>query len=104
MKVAILCLGSQGDVRPFIALADGLRAKGHLAVLFTNDSMQSLCEENGFAFVRLPGDLTSVVEAEINKDRGKVDTLKKLIHVLRENINEQFELLFAYLKEYDAIL
>lgn len=29
MKFCILCIGSHGDIRPYVALGIGLKAKGH---------------------------------------------------------------------------
>jgi UDP:flavonoid glycosyltransferase YjiC (YdhE family) len=50
MKVLILTLGSVGDLMPFLAVAEGLRAGGHDCVIASNAGYELLVRGAGFAF------------------------------------------------------
>lgn len=47
MRVAIMAVGSRGDVQPMLALAHGLQAAGHTAVLATHAAFAPLAGEHG---------------------------------------------------------
>jgi len=63
LNVLLATLGSAGDVHPFIALALGLRARGHRVTLITNPYFQTLIEAHGLRFLPLGGieDVASVL-------------------------------------------
>lgn len=50
MKVLILTLGTRGDVQPFVALASGLGAAGHEAVLAAPHRFEAFVREHGVTF------------------------------------------------------
>lgn len=47
MRILIPAIGSRGDVQPYINLAQGLAAAGHLPVLATNPTLVKLVREHG---------------------------------------------------------
>lgn len=49
-KVALLTLGTRGDIQPFIALGKSLKARGHDVVLGAPENFQSWIEAHGLAF------------------------------------------------------
>jgi O-mycaminosyltylonolide 6-deoxyallosyltransferase len=55
MRVALLALGSRGDVQPFIALGLGLRARGHEVSLGAPADLKALVESSGLEFRLIPG-------------------------------------------------
>lgn len=55
MRIALVTLGSRGDVQPFVALGTGLRARGHEVTLVSSDDFQPLAEEAGLGFRTLLG-------------------------------------------------
>jgi hypothetical protein len=61
MKIGIQTWGSHGDIRPFVALADGLQAAGHEVTLVVtcvdSDRYQGLRTRTGFELrlVSAPG-------------------------------------------------
>ena len=57
MKIVIPTIGSQGDVQPFIALAQGLEKVGHEAVLASLPVMKSLVESHGVNFEPIGPDI-----------------------------------------------
>ena len=52
MRIALITLGSEGDVRPFIALGLGLQAAGHDVLLVTHTSFEPLIHSCGLACFR----------------------------------------------------
>ena len=55
MRVAMITFGSQGDVRPLIALGQGLLRAGHQTVLLADSEFAALSAEVGMEFVPLAG-------------------------------------------------
>lgn len=60
MRVALLAYGSRGDVQPFVALGQGLRAHGHTVVLAAPARFAPLATAHGLEFVGLPGDIDAL--------------------------------------------
>ncbi|MGB8981094.1 MAG: glycosyltransferase [Anaerolineales bacterium] len=56
MKIAILTYGSRGDVQPLLALALGLKERGHSVRLAAPLRFKNFIEEQGVGFVPLAGD------------------------------------------------
>lgn len=50
MKALIVAYGSTGDILPMVGLALALQARGHQAVLLSNDHFRPLAEQHGLAF------------------------------------------------------
>ena len=55
MRVAMITFGSQGDVRPLVALGQGLVRAGHQAVLLADAEFAVLSAEVGMEFIPLAG-------------------------------------------------
>jgi UDP:flavonoid glycosyltransferase YjiC (YdhE family) len=53
MRVMLATTGSEGDVRPFLALAEGLRARGHQVTLFANSIYGEMSARYGIPFESL---------------------------------------------------
>lgn len=58
MKIGIQTWGSNGDVRPLLALADGLQKAGHQVTLIVssidNQSYQAICAQMGIGYRQVP--------------------------------------------------
>lgn len=63
MRVLVTTFGSQGDIRPLVALGAGLRAAGHEVVFPSDRTFQSLIERHGLRFIALDGDLRAAMAA-----------------------------------------
>jgi UDP:flavonoid glycosyltransferase YjiC (YdhE family) len=61
MRIAIVTVGSLGDVRPYAALGAGLRAAGHAVRLVTHERFRPLAADCGIAFSPLAGDPQDVL-------------------------------------------
>ena len=53
MKVAMLTIGSRGDVQPFVALGIGLREAGHEVTVATGGAFEAFVVEHGLRFAAL---------------------------------------------------
>jgi sterol 3beta-glucosyltransferase len=53
MRIALLTIGSRGDVQPFVVLGTTLRARGHEVVLATGPEFKGMTEKAGLEFRRL---------------------------------------------------
>ena len=60
MRAFVLTVGSRGDVQPFVALAAGLRASGHDAVLAAPAMFGDLAAAHGVPFAPLDLDMSEV--------------------------------------------
>jgi len=71
MKIFIPTIGSQGDVQPFIALAQGLNQAGHKVILGSHPVMKSLVESYGITFKPIGPDIDLAKEvAAIRRQAG----------------------------------
>ena len=67
MKIAILAVGSQGDVRPSAALGAGLAAAGHTVRLVTLGAFKSLADSCGLDFAEVKIDPYEFIRGDIGQ-------------------------------------
>jgi UDP:flavonoid glycosyltransferase YjiC (YdhE family) len=63
MHIAIIAMGSRGDVQPYIALGKGLHAAGCAVRLVTHENFAALVREQGLAFWPMRGNVQEVAES-----------------------------------------
>jgi len=63
VKIAIMAMGSRGDVQPYIALGKGLKAAGHFVRLITHQNFERLVTSHGLEFYPVKGDVQAVIES-----------------------------------------
>jgi sterol 3beta-glucosyltransferase len=63
MQIAIIALGSRGDVQPYIALGKGLKAAGHQVRLLTHENFAALVNSHGLAFWPLKGNVQEFMDS-----------------------------------------
>lgn len=68
MRIAIIALGSQGDVQPYIALGKGLKAAGHAVHLLTHENYAGLVSAHGLEFCLMPGNVQELIESQEMRD------------------------------------
>lgn len=56
MRIRVITIGSQGDVRPYVALGIGLQNAGHDVIIVTHPSFEPLVRERGLRFAPVAGD------------------------------------------------
>ena len=64
MHIAIIALGSRGDVQPYVALGVGLKAAGHSVRLVTHENFAPLAAAHGLEAHTVRGDVQAVAESE----------------------------------------
>src|SRR5262249_26476053 len=104
MHFTILCLGSHGDIRPFVALGVELCKQGHRVRIATEVKEEKFCREWGLDYAPLEGDLNSVVLPQEAKGFDKIQFMRTLVRRMNQLVDQQFETLLPVLKETDAIL
>jgi sterol 3beta-glucosyltransferase len=62
MRIAIIALGSRGDVQPYIALGKGLKAAGHIVRLLTHENFAELISSHGLEFWPVKGNVQEFME------------------------------------------
>jgi sterol 3beta-glucosyltransferase len=63
LKVAILTIGTRGDVQPYIALAKGLEAAGHDVLIGAPDNFAAWVEGQGIRFHPLGMDIEALIQS-----------------------------------------
>jgi sterol 3beta-glucosyltransferase len=67
MQIAILAMGSRGDVQPYIALGKGLKAAGHSVRLISHENFQELVSSHELEFCPVKGNVQSFMEDPENR-------------------------------------
>lgn len=68
MDIAVIALGSRGDVQPYIALGKGLKQAGHAVRLITHENYRRLVESSGLGFYPARGDVQAFAESDEMRD------------------------------------
>jgi UDP:flavonoid glycosyltransferase YjiC (YdhE family) len=61
MQVAIITIGTRGDIQPYIALGQGFQAAGYDVKLVTFQAFESFVRDSGLDFAAVSGDLASLM-------------------------------------------
>jgi sterol 3beta-glucosyltransferase len=64
MRIAIIALGSRGDVQPYVALGKGLKSAGHQVRLLSHENFARLATAHDLEFCPMYGDVQAFVESE----------------------------------------
>lgn len=67
MKILFLCLGSRGDVQPYVAIGKAAKSLGHQVTICAGKSFQSFVEQNGLNFWECSLDLMAILQTEEGK-------------------------------------
>lgn len=67
MKIIFLCLGSRGDVQPYVAIGKTAQAKGHTVTICTGKTFEPFVRENGLGFEPCSLDLMAILQTEEGK-------------------------------------
>jgi sterol 3beta-glucosyltransferase len=63
MRIAIIAMGTRGDVQPYLALGKGLKAAGHFVRLITHENFETLVKSHGLEFCPVKGNVQEVMES-----------------------------------------
>jgi sterol 3beta-glucosyltransferase len=63
MRIAIIAMGTRGDVQPYLALGKGLAAAGHAVRLITHENFEKLVTSHDLEFCPVKGNVQEVMES-----------------------------------------
>ncbi len=75
MRIVIFTIGTEGDVRPLIALGAGLKQVGHDVCIASDTSCKDLIVRNGLDFEPLAGDFLSWMQGDEKLQKQALGTL-----------------------------
>ncbi len=91
MRITIIAPGTQGDVRPYVALGLGLKADGHVVRVVTHLNFETLVTCYGLVFCPLHGDTETLMrDREVgkalaqNNPFAQISLLRKRLIVLNQ--------------------
>jgi sterol 3beta-glucosyltransferase len=67
MKIALLCLGTRGDVQPYAILAKAFKAAGHEVVVSSAKNFESLVRAYGVDFIPVEADYQGLLDSDEGK-------------------------------------
>ncbi|MBL0882952.1 MAG: glycosyltransferase family 1 protein [Chitinophagaceae bacterium] len=106
MKIAILTLGTRGDVQPYAVLGQALQERGHDVVLSTAKNFEKLVSSYGLRFVPVEIDFQELIESEEAKKIMKNPFRMK--RYLRDTIfpkmSDAFQTFYQLAEENDKVL
>ncbi len=96
MNVAILTLGTRGDVQPFVALGAGLQEAGHEVTLVTGKGFGAIVSGRGLRYVALDVDLLELAQSPegrtaLRSPRGTLRMARGLMPTVRKMLVDQWE-------------
>ncbi|OHE77685.1 MAG: hypothetical protein A3F67_11930 [Verrucomicrobia bacterium RIFCSPHIGHO2_12_FULL_41_10] len=83
MRICVLCVGSQGDVAPFVALGSKLKSEGHDVVLATHEKFRAFTERFSLPFQPIGGDLSLTTTPEESRDLFAATGFMKVISIFK---------------------
>ena len=104
MRIAIVALGSAGDVHPFVGIGQSLKARGHAVTVYANPVFMPLIERSGLAF-RPVGTVAAYRSAMADPALWDPRTsLKTLWQAIAPDIRPLFDSLSASVDERTVML
>lgn len=68
MKTIFLCLGTRGDVQPYVAIGVAAKQAGHSVTICTGNLFRSFVEENGLLFTPCSLDFMEILQTPAGKE------------------------------------
>jgi sterol 3beta-glucosyltransferase len=95
VRVAILTIGSRGDVQPFVALGVELRDAGHEVILAAGDGFEAFVSGHGLRFAALDVEFLERLQSPEGKaalsGRNFLGTLKQTASMYRRVLDQEWE-------------
>ncbi len=109
MRFTIISYGSQGDVRPIVALGKGLLRAGHSVVFPADREFRSLVERHGLDFRPISGDLRAAMQGGAADDMFRkgidpVAMMRSITALSRDHANAWAKEYWEAAKGSDAII
>lgn len=106
MKIAILTLGTRGDVQPYAVLGKALQQRGHDVVLCTAKNFENLVTSYGLRFVPVAIDFQELIESdEAKKIMKNPFRMKKYLRdTIFPKMSDAFQTFYQLAEENDKVL
>lgn len=102
MKIAILTLGTRGDVQPYAVLGKALKERGHQVTLSTAKNFEGLVKSYGIDFVPVEADYQAILNSEEGKKimKGNPFAIKRNLNqwiypLIKNSLSEFYQLATA---------
>jgi len=107
MKIALLTLGTRGDVQPYAVLGQALKKRGHHVTLSTAKNFEQLVKSYDIDFVPVEADFQEILNSSEGKKMMKANPL-----AIKRNLNtwvyplitNSLTVFYALAKESDIVL
>ncbi|MFN8256328.1 MAG: glycosyltransferase [Bacteroidales bacterium] len=103
MKIAIVILGTRGDVQPMVALAKGLTGNGHDVVICAPPENEQLVVTNNCRFIKFGPEIKKQINENPQKQKGGV-AVKISPKQGKKLIGDQINILPELIKPVDLVL
>lgn len=103
MRITMICIGSTGDVRPYIVLGRELKARGHDISICAFSDFEAAVLKEGFRFKPVAGDVKNLMGNLMNGSTG-VGFLKQVHDSLIDCIDPFLTDIEAACEDCDAII
>ncbi len=84
MRIAIIAVGSRGDVQPYIALGQGLKKAGHTVRLVTMQDFEVFVNAHGLEFWSMRGNAQEAIESNETRELLEKGNLLKVISLIKK--------------------
>lgn len=96
MKVLISTFGTHGDVQPYLALGQGLRAAGHTAAVCTSASYRPLIEGLGLQYAPISNTMLDLTRALLDGSEPMLAVTRRMGPAMRAMLEEEWRAAQAF--------
>lgn len=102
LKVLAVVLGSEGDLLPFVHLADALAEYGHRLVLAGFEEFSQRFDRGSVEYIGIPGDCQSMMKRLLGDSKGVLDIIRGIREIVGDP--ETFEVLEGAMDGVDLVM
>lgn len=108
MQIAILAIGSRGDVQPYVALGKGLQQAGYAVRVVSHLPFEELVRGEGLDFASLGGDSRALVESHFQQsastEQSRAERRGGMMEELGREMQEMTEKCWQASQDADVLL
>ncbi|MDI9309323.1 MAG: glycosyltransferase [Limnohabitans sp.] len=107
MKIALLALGTRGDIQPYAVLGQALQQRGHQVTLSTAKNFESLVLSYGINFIPVEADFQAILDSDEGKKmmKGNPFAIRRNLHTwIYPLITNSLIEFYKLAKESDLVL
>lgn len=96
MKILISTFGTHGDVQPFLALGQGLRAHGHTVAVCTSASYRPTIEALGLQYAPMSDTMLNLTKALLDGSEKALAVIRQMGPAMRAMVEEEWQAAQAF--------